>query len=139
MKIQENILLVSQKYLKQKKYWVTKLKEPIQSTFLLEANSLQPNSTPSVCDINLSSDIIDKLINASKGSHLSIYVLLLSNLKILISKYTGNNHTSVFSPIYFGGTDIENTINEGVLQLDHLIETDSFKTFLFKVKQTFLN
>ncbi|HAK43256.1 MAG TPA: hypothetical protein DCM59_11830, partial [Clostridium sp.] len=82
--------------------------------------------------------VSEKLIYMSKNSDLSLYLFLLTNLKIVLYKYNNISNFAVGSPIY--NTQNHKTFsNKFVALVDKLEEGDSFKDYLLKIRETTIN
>ncbi len=121
----------------QKIYWLNQLSKELPETSLV-ADYVRPKSytgknksisfqLPKVLSANIS--------KTTNNSYLSIYLILLSTLSILVSKYTRNTDTIIGSPIYKLVKFNEDTNKIVPLRIDVNPEL-TFKDFLLQVKDT---
>lgn len=137
MKLQENILLTSAKFMQQKRYWLEKLNIEITQTSLLSSNKDSKGSEMMEIKIPLKTEVLQRINEISKGSDLSTYVILLTNLKILLEKYCQTENNSIITPLYKVEEVEEPKINDFVILLDDKFNSeDTFKTYLFQIKKT---
>jgi amino acid adenylation domain-containing protein len=115
----ENLLLLTLKFVKQKEYWTKKLSGDIEKTEIpfdhykkIEKPYL-PQKTRNKIEFQVPGNLCSRLVNLSKGSNLSIYIILLAALKILASRYTSQEDIIIVSPIYKLNIS-EETINDRV-------------------------
>jgi len=94
-------LLFRSKFLKQKDYWIKKLYGPpgITEIFPDSRAKRSGGGERKQIDIPFPGELFDRVIRLSKGSDLSVYILLLSALKSLIYRYTSNRDITVVSPV----------------------------------------
>jgi tyrocidine synthetase III len=141
-KINENLLLTGNKFIKQREYWVEKLSGQSGGTILLEkmepdtrGDGIQP---PAESEIPLTADSVTRLLKLSKNSGLSIYILLLTALKALVYRYTGGEDIIVQSPVYLPSVS-DDTINRFVLIRDRVTGDITAKELLFKIRKSVLD
>lgn len=134
----ESTLLVSAKFLKQKAYWKKKLEGIVTPTSL---SSSEQNAQSCIDraeqELVLTQEIYEKLMKICKGSELSVYIALLSALKILVLRCTQREDISVLSPVYVPGRD-EETLNQVVIIRDHVTASLTFKELLLIVRKSVL-
>jgi len=144
-KADENLLLTSTRFIKQKDYWTHKLSGNITGTELrgfINGNrngdgARQKNPEVKEIPIPFSPGLCSSLLKLSKKSDLSIYIILLTGLKALIYRYTGNEDVIVGSPTYKPAVSHE-TINN-VLFIRDIVDGDfTFKELLLKSRQSVL-
>ncbi|MDQ1350668.1 MAG: AMP-binding protein [Acidobacteriota bacterium] len=103
LKIDENILLSSPKFAKQREYWVNTLTSDMEVTEIpVDGNVPAPESRGGIgkTGICFPEDLCRRLIKFSKNSDLSLYIFFLTIVKLLIYRYTGSRDISVVSPLY---------------------------------------
>ncbi len=134
-----NILLFHSTFLKQKEYWLKKLSAaPTATDILSGTGKIEPGSIkPAQIEMSIPGDLGARLIKLSKGSHLSIYIFLLSILKSLIFRYTSHQDIIVLSPVNRPGVT-EQTINSLLFIRDTVDDTMTFKELVLKVRQSVL-
>jgi amino acid adenylation domain-containing protein len=152
--IDNNLLLLSSKFVKQKQYWLKKLtiltedmknglKESGKTSLYLSSTLVENKKTLTTVgnrvrqEIPLSEDSCRQLIRLAKGSDTSIYIILTALLKALIFRYTGREAISIISPVYkeFAGRD---TLNTFLVLSDRVSADLSIKELILAVKQTVL-
>ncbi|MEH2290129.1 non-ribosomal peptide synthetase [Nostoc sp.] len=125
--------------LSQKIYWINKLSGELPEANLLldyvrPLSSVGKNKS---LNFNLSKDLSQAIIKLAKGSYFSMYLILVSTLKILLQKYTRNNDVIVGIPVY--KEILTNEINNKVIPLYTQVQPQlSFKDFLFQVKDAII-
>lgn len=141
-KIEENLLLSGIRFAKIKEYWINKLSGDISETRILitdkdDTDSEISKSDVGKVDIPLPDHLTSQIIKLSKNSDLSIYLILLTGLKSLIHRYTGDKDIIVLSPTYKKIAS-EETINNFILIRDQINGSDSmrFKELLLAVRQS---
>jgi fengycin family lipopeptide synthetase D len=97
-------ILLHSRYVKQKEYWLEKLMPGMAVTELLSDYNrhhaaINANEMKKVT-ISVPDTCCQQLLKFSKHSDISIYIALLTVLKILIYRYTGTLDISVLSPVY---------------------------------------
>jgi hypothetical protein len=86
----------------QKIYWLHKLSGELPETTLI-ADYLRPvpdDKKNQSISFELSENLSEAIFKLTNRSYLSIYLVLLSALKILLNRYTGNDDVIVGSPVY---------------------------------------
>ncbi|MCP5051184.1 MAG: amino acid adenylation domain-containing protein [bacterium] len=122
-----NEILLHSKYIKQRSYWEKILFTGMPGT---EFNPYYPPSNHQgntgketrTIEIPFSPRCCTQLMNFSKTLDLSIYILLLTVLKLLIYRYTNNPELTVISPVYTPNIS-EDTLNS-ILFVHDSIEPD---------------
>ncbi|MFN6571980.1 amino acid adenylation domain-containing protein [Dendronalium sp. ChiSLP03b] len=124
----------------QKNYWINKLSGELPETNLMQdyVRPLFTSGNNKSLSFDLSNNSSQALIKLAKGSYFSIYLILLSALKILLQKYTRNNDIVVGIPIY---DKIEtHEINSKVIPLPTQVNSQvSFKDFLLQIKDAVIS
>jgi amino acid adenylation domain-containing protein len=138
--INENLILVSSKFIKQKEYWKRKLPVDITETipaFGAHQNKREDQKGFETTEINFPADLSGKLLQLSNQNDLALYMVLLTALKILIYRCTSNENITVLSPIY-KNNETEETINDLLSICDLLHHDMSFKELLQSIRQSVL-
>lgn len=132
----EEILLTS-KFIKQKGYWVKRLPPGLEKTeFFLKDKRALEGVTDSV-EIPIPNELFAKLRKLGKGSDLSLYIILLTALKLLISGYTSKEDIVVVSPVYRPNLSAE-TINDRLFIYDNLDGELTFIEWLLEIRKSVL-
>ncbi len=136
--VDENLLLSQGKYLKEKNYWLQKLSFDMPETYLSETNHIGLHEFKrETCKIKFTADLCKKLIKLSNNKALALYLVLLSGLKVLIYRYSGNRLITVGSPVLKQNCS-DDTLNEQVAICDDVDGDSTFKELLLKVRQSAL-
>jgi amino acid adenylation domain-containing protein len=137
-RIDENLLLSQGKYLKEKNYWLQKLSFDMPETYLNEINNFRQNEFKrEIYKIRFNAELCKKLIKLSNNTALALYLILLSGLKVLLYRYSGNRHITVGSPVLKQNCS-DDTLNEQVAIYDEVDGDSTFKELLLKVRQSAL-
>ncbi|MDZ8184112.1 MAG: amino acid adenylation domain-containing protein [Nostoc sp. ChiSLP02] len=129
------IHLQSRDTFSEKIYWINKLSGELPETNLMldYVRPLFPTDTKKSLSFDLSNDLSQAIVKLGKGSYFSIYLILLSALKILLPKYTRNNDVMLGIPVYekIGIDDL----NSKVIPLRTQVTPElSFQDFVLQVK-----
>ncbi|MCP5051334.1 MAG: amino acid adenylation domain-containing protein [bacterium] len=145
MGIEENVLLYSLKFIRQKEYWMKKFSGGMEKTEISfrRGNGGQPDRSHSPTEkqnmpISLPDALCQKVSKMSGPSGLAAYILLLTGLKIAIYKFTGNRDITIVSPINKMKISGD-TINDTVLIRDTLKEEMTFKELLLQIRASVLD
>jgi amino acid adenylation domain-containing protein/non-ribosomal peptide synthase protein (TIGR01720 family) len=140
-KIDENMLLLSSRFLKQKEYWMDKLSGDFTETDILFYHKKSPTSSVDGdrerVKILLPGNLSDSLIKLSKKSDLSLYIILLAGLKSLIYRYTNDEDIIVVSPLHRLKIS-EYTINSRLFLRDRMNAKMSFKELILDIRTSVL-
>jgi tyrocidine synthetase-3 len=139
-RIDENVLLASPRFTKQKEYWMNKFSKDITITGIPhDRNQVKPElqQEPAETGICFPGHLCKRMIQFSKASDLSLYILLLTGTKLLIYGCTGNRSIDVFSPLYQPHINAQ-TINNCVLICSGIPGSLSFIEFLLMTRQSVL-
>ena len=120
----------------QKIYWLHKLSGELPETTLI-ADYLRPvpyGKKNQSISFELSENLSEAIFKLTNRSYLSIYLVLLSALKILLNRYTGNDDVIVGSPVYKIGENEK--LNTFVTLRSQVADSLTFKDFLLQVKDT---
>jgi len=139
--VDENILLLSSRFLKQKQYWLDKLSGNIERTELVFPGKKSPPSLEAHerIKILLPVHLSQQLIKLSKQSDLSLYIILLAGIKLLIHRYMNHNNEDiiVISPLHRLKIS-EETINNHVFIRDGVNGEMTFKELILDVRASAL-
>jgi len=137
--IEKQFILSSSKYKKEKDYWVKRFEVGLAGTNLLpDFNKYQTYRYEEAhLEICVPQDVGSKLIKMSKNSDISLFIILLTAVKCLIHKYTGQCNITVGSSVYKQNKS-EDCLNSFLALYDEVIEGATFKELLFVVRQTVL-
>ncbi|MCP5107774.1 MAG: AMP-binding protein, partial [bacterium] len=139
-KVDENILLSSPKFAKQREYWLNTLTTGMEVTEILgdgNGSPLGPREGTGKIGICFPEELCRKLMKFSKNSDLSLYIALLTAVKLLIYRYTGSRDISVVSPLYKPNIS-RDTINRQLLIRVPFSGDLSFIELLLKTRQSVL-
>lgn len=141
-KIEENLLLSSYTFIKQRQYWSSKLSGAVLKNRLwgqLPAEKTQ-HTVPQVnkVPIKFPEQLSSRLLTLGKNSGVSIYIILLTALKSLLYRYNGNEENFVVSPVYKANVTGD-TMNHLVLIYDTVRPGMSFKELLIDVRKSVLD
>ncbi|MCP4214974.1 MAG: amino acid adenylation domain-containing protein, partial [bacterium] len=139
--INQNLLLSSMAFIEQKEYWTGKL-SGIDDKTTLFPREIQGGKAPryegkELIPIQFSQQLAQRLLKLSKGSDLSIYLLLLTALKVLVFTYHETENIQVMSPIYTPKATTR-TVNHLVCLRSAVTAETTFKELLLKVRRTVL-
>jgi amino acid adenylation domain-containing protein len=137
--ISENFLLTSSKFIEQKEYWVKKLSGTIAKTRLLTLENTSPLAAKGnkTVHIDITGDLYRKVTAVGKNSQLSLYIILLTCLKVLLYRYTNNKDITVISPLFKPHLSGK-TINRRVFVRDWIEGGMTFKELLLKIRKNLL-
>jgi amino acid adenylation domain-containing protein/non-ribosomal peptide synthase protein (TIGR01720 family) len=135
----ENKLLFSPRFLKQKEYWINRLSGEFSKTEIAfvdrEEHTSWKDREPVA--VHFPGELTNRLMKLSKLSDLSLYILLLTGVKILIHHYTGNDDVTVVSPLHRFKIS-EETSNSLVFIRDQLNGDLSVKALILKIRASVL-
>lgn len=134
--IDENILLFSARFLKQKEYWISRLSGDSEETSL-RLGSETAAGNREVFDYSFSPHLSKKLVSLGKESNLSIYIILSAGIKALIHRYTGVEDLRVLSPVHRVKVTPE-TLNHQVIISSRAQKGMTFKELILQVRQAVL-
>lgn len=136
----ENLLLFSTNFVKQKEYWTNKLSGDVKKTdiaFDQHKTGNEKDGKLESLDVSFPGEVYSGLMKLSKESDISIYIVLLTVLKILIYRYSDNDDITLLSPVYKEKIS-EETINNCLFIRDLIEDGFTFKQLLLKVRQSTL-
>ena len=131
-------ILLHSSFVRQKEYWCEKLApDTMLTTFrAVDVPVRQDGSSQQEkVDIVFSESVKERLSAFSKGSDLSMYICLLTVLKVLIHRYTGQRDITVISPISLMNVT-ETTLNENVWIRDQWEGDITFRELIMQVKDS---
>ncbi len=137
--IKRNILMSSFNYDKEKVYWANKLPPEIFELDLFHnfKFACHDGEERAVVNRQFPAKLAAGLIKLSKDSDLSLYIVLLTGVKVLLQRYTDQGEILTYSPLY-NKNITGRTLNQLVPLFDIISEEDSFKQTLLKVRETVL-
>jgi fengycin family lipopeptide synthetase D len=138
--IDENFLLSSWNYIKQKEYWAAKLSgDTVETGLLIKTDGSGKPVSPvrETVPIGIPRDLCSRLMGLCSQSDLSLYIILLTGIKILIYFYTRAEDIIVGSPVYRPNVSGD-TINDFLFIRDIIDGSLTFKEFLINVRQSVL-
>jgi amino acid adenylation domain-containing protein/non-ribosomal peptide synthase protein (TIGR01720 family) len=125
-----------------KVYWLNKLSGELSDTSIITdyIRSVSGSNQNSFIEFEIPDSLSQAIVKFAKGSDFSIYLLLLSVLKIVLNKYTGNNDIIVGSPTYQHQQKSDRGLINQIVPLRSQITNQlTFKDFLLQVKDTTLD
>ncbi len=137
----DNLLLFSPKYAKQKDYWINKLSgEPTGTGILLKDRPKEHTGEGKRKNIpiRIPDPTARQVEHLSKGSPLSIYMILIAALEVVLFKYNDNQDPVIISPVYKPKVS-KNTLNNYVFIRNSINGEMIFKEVLLKVRQSILD
>lgn len=137
-KYSQNMIISSDKFNEEKKYWMNKLQgEIIGSSFSKGFNNIEENRCANrrVSKV-LPMDIFEKINSICNENEMAIYVFLLSGIKLLIFRYTNDENILVGMPNdkNCGGGNL--VLNNFIALKTVLKEKDTFRSLVLKVNKT---
>ena len=131
-------ILLRSDYINQRNYWLNKLKN-IKPTFLFAKENKNCDEDLHSIKLKIPLECSKALREFSDNNELSLYIILITVLKALISKFQDSSDISVLTKVNTNVSD-KNTLNNIVL-LRSIIENRkiSFKELLFDVNDTIIS
>jgi len=132
-------VLLSAKFMKQRGYWLTKLPPGIEKTELLFklTPGIETGKEIGKQEIRVPDQLFAGLMKLGKQSDLSLYIILLTALKVLIYRYTGREEVIVGSPVFKPNISRE-TLNFRVFIRDLIDEGSTFIEQLLQIRKSLL-
>jgi amino acid adenylation domain-containing protein len=130
-------MLTPEELFHEKIYWLNQLSGELPETNLIldYVRPLRDEGNNKSLSFDLSQELSAAIFKFTQGSNLSIYLVLVSALKIVLHKYTGNNDIIVGSPLYKQAS--HSGLTKTVVPLRTLVTTQlTFREFLLHVKDT---
>ena len=139
----ENLILTSSRFVKQKEYWLDHFQHGLEHTrFLKEslpAKGNPPDAHPMQTEIlELTEQVAADLIQLGKGADLSIYIILLAALQTVVYRYVGISPVAIVSPLY-ASTVTDETLNDHLLLCNHITGSQSFKEIVLGARESVLD
>ncbi|WP_066496034.1 non-ribosomal peptide synthetase [Abyssisolibacter fermentans] len=124
---------------KQKEYWLSQLSGELQEVQLMSDYDIKERSEIKLKEVSFSipEELSMKILKLGKSSDLSLYLILLTSLKILVNKYTGIDDIIIGSPMY-KYDDEENELANLVALRDKINNETTFKNLLYSIRGTTL-
>ncbi|TKH26522.1 amino acid adenylation domain-containing protein [Bacillus cereus] len=139
-KFTQQVLLSSEKFKKEKEYWLDKLSGDVElSRFpcdCLSLNSIQASKESYYCQFP--SDIAKRAVAISNNSDMLLYTILLSGVKYLLSRYTDRDDVVIGMPVFKQGQEETVFQNNFLLLRTQINQEDNFKEIIYKIKETIL-
>jgi tyrocidine synthetase-3 len=134
-----NEILLHSKFIKQKGYWEKKLSPDMSGTELLPDYKTLRSVKEELrkVEILIPEEVCSQLMTFSKRSDLSIYIVLLTVLKILVYRCTNNKDLTIISPVYIKNVS-EDTINDRLFIRDGVTPGGTFIELLLEVRKSLL-
>ncbi len=129
----DNIIHLIEKFEEEKNYWLEKLSGLTEAGAFPTDFPPSPESKPEFLTIPFDDSLAPGVIRISKNNDLSLYVILLTVLKVLMSTYSRRDDIVVASPMHVKD---EEDYNDFVLFRDHVDNELSFLELLMQVKKT---
>ncbi|MFZ5989908.1 MAG: amino acid adenylation domain-containing protein, partial [Bacillota bacterium] len=136
--IVDNKLLSLKEFEEAKVYWLQKLSGQINEVNLIRDFPTKSGFKKNACRFAIDRSLYEKLLSITKGQDLAIYVILLSALKVMIYKYSGQEDVVVGSPVYVS-EDSDIKYNHYILLRDFIYGEMSFKDIVADVRQTVID
>jgi amino acid adenylation domain-containing protein len=137
LKPQSKSMLTPEELFHEKIYWLNQLSGELPETNLIldYVRPLRDEGNNKTLSFDLSQELSAAIFKFTQGSNLSIYLVLVSALKIVLHKYTGNHDIIVGSPLYKQAS--HSGLTKTVVPLRTLVTTQlTFREFLLHVKNT---
>jgi amino acid adenylation domain-containing protein len=134
----KNLIMSGNKFEEEKQYWLEKLEGAVFNIGFpgKPVNRVGERADMVQTGFSLSFCLSEKINFICKNSKLNIFSMLLSGVKFLLYKFTGNEDTVLGIPAYSGNTDTKTGIAD-VLALRTIINNSfSYKEFLIDIKRT---
>jgi len=139
-KFTQQVLLSSEKFKKEKEYWLDKLSGDVElSRFpcdCLSLNNIQASKESYYCQFP--SDIAKRAVAISNNSDMLLYTILLSGVKYLLSRYTDKDDVVIGMPVFKQGQEETVFQNNFLLLRTQINQEDNFKEIIYKIKETIL-
>ncbi|MGG0078995.1 AMP-binding protein, partial [Bacillus wiedmannii] len=139
-KFTQQVLLSSEKFKKEKEYWLDKLSGDVElSRFpcdCLSLNNIQASKESYYCQFPL--DIAKRAVAISNNSDMLLYTILLSGVKYLLSRYTDKDDVVIGMPVFKQGQEETVFQNNFLLLRTQINQEDNFKEIIYKIKETIL-
>ncbi|MEB9727052.1 condensation domain-containing protein, partial [Bacillus thuringiensis] len=132
-KFTQQVLLSSEKFKKEKEYWLDKLSGDVElSRFpcdCLSLNNIQASKESYYCQFP--SDIAKRAVAISNNSDMLLYTILLSGVKYLLSRYTDKDDVVIGMPVFKQGQEETVFQNNFLLLRTQINQEDNFKEIIY--------
>ncbi|WP_212004981.1 non-ribosomal peptide synthetase [Chitinophaga sp. HK235] len=132
----KEMLLFSNKFLNQKEYWLKKLaavEQPVRIS--IYGNNLLSATSTEELEWDISESLQEKIIKLSNNADLTCYIVMVASWKILLSRFLGQPHITVSSPVNRLKAS-EETFNRNLLLFDDLSVPATFRELLMVCGKT---
>jgi amino acid adenylation domain-containing protein len=134
-------LLLSSRFINQRGYWLNELSlgTDFERTELLFKSGKNRESEKEIekVEIPISEELFSRLMKLGKQSDLSLYIILLTALKILIFRYTQNEDVIITSSLYKGNITAK-TLNDRVFIRNSINGDSTFIQLLLEIRKSVL-
>lgn len=136
---EDELLLFSANFVRQKEYWTEKLSGNIDQTGILLDGAQDQGGSENVdrVPLHFPDHVSHRVVDLGNQSDISIYIILLAALKILIYRYTHKTDITVLSPVNKRRISRE-TINHCLLIRDQVKGDMTFKDLLLAIRESTL-
>jgi amino acid adenylation domain-containing protein len=136
---EDELLLFSADFVRQKEYWSKKLSGNVERTEILAGGDKDQIGSKNIdrLDISIPHHLSAGIINLGSQSNLSIFIILLAGLKALIYRYTNKTDITVLSPVNKLRIS-EETINNCLMIRDQVNGEMTFKDLLLRIRTSTL-
>ncbi|MCK4257940.1 MAG: amino acid adenylation domain-containing protein [Halanaerobiales bacterium] len=131
------LLLSEPKYIEQNKYWLNKLSGEMTRTGLMPDLNRSKDRQSKEMDFLITDNLWARISKITKKMNMSVYLMMLTNLKILTFLYTKNEDIAIISPVY-KPKRTKQTLNEFVVIRDSINEEMTFMELLLAIRETAL-
>ncbi len=136
---EDELLLFSADFVRQKEYWSKKLSGNVEKTEILAGGDKDQIDSKNIdrLEISIPHHLSAGIINLGSQSNLSIFIILLAGLKALIYRYTNKTDITVLSPVNKLRIS-EETINNCLTIRDQVNGEMTFKDLLLRIRTSTL-
>lgn len=120
-----------------KEYWIHKLSESISKTHIFQDGDTSEAKGASY-NFSIKDTSYSKITKLTKENNLSIFIFLVTVLKVHLFRITQNDKIVIGTPSYYSSGKIEG-INKILLMCDKLNHMSTFKEVLLDVRQTIID
>jgi non-ribosomal peptide synthetase component F/acyl carrier protein len=133
-------LLLTSKFMKQRAYWLKRLSPDMEKAepFLnAKREKEKAEEELDIVEILIPAQLFNRLVKLGKQSDLSLYLILLTALKVLIYRYTTHEDVIVISPVYKRNISRE-TLNQQLFIRDRITGELTFADLLLEIRKSVL-
>lgn len=134
--LEENLVLSGPKFIEHREYWLSKLVYEDVTELLSPNPALYVKEQYEEVACNIQGDLFSKIMKTGNQSNLSVFIILLSAVKILIKKYSGKSRNAVLTPVNLN-SDL--SLNDFVIIQDEMDDGISYRDFLIRVGRSVLD